>query len=87
MCRFAGSFSLSLYDDKEVEMEVIGGVAFLLVLVGLIVLWVWSLVDAVRVADDSAFRAGSKVVWVIVIALTGLIGSVVYLVVGRPRAA
>ena len=68
-------------------MEVVGGVAFLLVLLGLLGFWVWSLVDAVRVPDDSAFRAGSKVIWVIVIALTGLIGSVVYLVMGRPRTA
>ena len=68
-------------------MEVVGGVAFLAVLLGLVGLWVWSLVDAVRVRDDSAFRAGSKVLWVVVIAVTGLIGSVVYLAVGRPRAA
>ena len=68
-------------------MEVIGGVAFLAVLLGFLVFWVWSLVDAIRVSDDSAFRAGSKVIWVIVIAVTGLIGSVVYLVMGRPRTA
>jgi hypothetical protein len=68
-------------------MEVIGGVAFLLVLLGLIVLWVWSLVDAIRVPDDSAFRAGTKVIWVVVIAVTGLIGSIVYLALGRPRTA
>ena len=68
-------------------MEVIGGMAFLAVLLGFIVFWVWSLVDAIRVPDDSAFRAGSKVIWVIVIAVTGFIGSVVYLVMGRPRTA
>ena len=68
-------------------MEVIGGVAFVAVLLGFLVFWVWSLVDAIRVSDDSAFRAGSKVIWVIVIAVTGLIGSVVYLVMGRPRTA
>lgn len=68
-------------------MEAIGGAAFLLVLLGFIVFWVWSLVDAVRVPDDSAFRAGSKVVWVVVIALTGFIGSLIYLAVGRPRTA
>ena len=68
-------------------MEAIGGVAVLLVLLGFLVFWVWSLVDAVRVPEDSAFRAGTKVVWVIVIALTGLIGSIVYLAVGRPRTA
>ncbi len=68
-------------------MEVIGGLVFLAVLLGFLALWVWSLVDAIRVADDSDFRAGSKVIWVVVIAITGLIGSVVYLAVGRPRAA
>ena len=68
-------------------MEAIGGLVFLAVVLGLLALWVWSLVDPIRVADDSAFRAGSKVVWVIVIALTGLIGSVVYVVMGRPRTA
>ena len=68
-------------------MEVIGGMAFLAVLLGFIVFWVWSLVDAIRVPDDSAFRAGSKVIWVIVIAVTGLIGSIVYLAMGRPRTA
>jgi hypothetical protein len=74
-------------DDKEREMEVIGGIVFLMVLLGFIVFWVWSLVDAIRVADDSAFRAGTKTIWVIVIAVTGLIGSIVYMVMGRPRTA
>ena len=68
-------------------MEVIGGVAILAVILGFLVFWVWSLVDAIRVPDDSAFRAGSKVIWVLVIAITGLIGSVVYLAMGRPRTA
>ena len=68
-------------------MEAIGGVVFLLVLLAFIAFWVWSLVDAIRVPDDSAFRAGSKVIWVVVIAVTGFIGSIVYMVVGRPRTA
>lgn len=68
-------------------MEVIGGVAILAAVLGFLVFWVWSLVDTIRVPDDSAFRAGSKVIWVIVIALTGIIGSIVYMVMGRPRTA
>ncbi len=65
----------------------LGGIAILLVLLGFIAFWIWSLVDAIRVPDESAFRAGSKVIWVVVIAVTGFIGSVVYLAMGRPRAA
>jgi hypothetical protein len=65
----------------------LGGVLFLSVLLGFAVFWIWSLVDAIRVPDEWAFRAGSKLIWVVVIAVTGFIGSVVYLVMGRPRAA
>ncbi|HWI05336.1 MAG TPA: PLDc N-terminal domain-containing protein [Acidimicrobiales bacterium] len=68
-------------------MEAIGGAVILVALLGLMALWVWSLVDAIGVPDDSAFRAGTKVIWVVVIAVTGLIGSAVYAVMGRPHAA
>ena len=37
-------------------MEVIGGLLFLAVLLGFLALWVWSLGDAIPVADDSAVR-------------------------------
>ncbi|MGI8806536.1 MAG: PLDc N-terminal domain-containing protein [Acidimicrobiales bacterium] len=65
----------------------LGGMLILSVLLAGLVFWIWSLVDAIRVPDESAFRAGSKVVWVVVIAVTGFIGSIVYLAVGRPRPA
>ena len=64
----------------------IGGIFLLALLLAALGFWIWSLVDAIRVPDES-FRAGSKVVWVLVIALTGFLGSVVYLFAGRPRAA
>ena len=64
----------------------LGGIVFLLILLAAVGFWIWSLVDAARVPDDS-YRAGSKAVWVVVIALTGFIGSVVYMLAGRPRAA
>ena len=63
-----------------------GGIAFVLVLLAASVVWIWALVDVVRVKDDRSFRAGNKLVWVVVIAVTHLIGSVIYVVVGRPRA-
>ena len=64
----------------------LGGIFLLLLLLAAIGFWVWSLVDAVR-APDNSYRAGSKVVWVLVIALTGFIGSIVYFIAGRPRTA
>ncbi len=65
----------------------LGGALLLLVFLAAFGFWIWTLVDAIRVKDDSSYRAGSKVVWVVVIALTGFIGSVVYFFAGRPRAA
>ena len=44
----------------------------------------WALVDAIRVPDDSGYRAGTKLLWVLVIALIGLLGAALYLAVGRP---
>jgi hypothetical protein len=62
----------------------IGGVLILLVVLALAALWTWALVDAIRVPDDADYRAGTKLVWVLVIVLTGFIGAAVYLAVGRP---
>jgi hypothetical protein len=62
----------------------IGGVLILLVVLALAALWIWALVDAIRVPDDADYRAGTKLIWVLVIVLTGFIGSAVYLAVGRP---
>jgi len=62
----------------------IGGVLILLVVLALAALWIWALVDAIRVPDDGDYRAGTKLVWVLVIVLTGFIGAAVYLAVGRP---
>jgi hypothetical protein len=48
------------------------------------VFWIWALVDAIRVPDDSQYQSGTKLVWVLVIVLLHWIGALVYLVVGRP---
>ena len=48
--------------------------------------WVWMLVDAIRV-PDAGYRAGDRLVWVLVIVLAGWLGAVVYQLVGRPRTA
>jgi hypothetical protein len=62
-------------------------IPFALLGIGGFVLWILALVDAVRVADDSIYRAGTKVTWVLVIVLTGFIGAIIYYAVGRPSHA
>jgi uncharacterized membrane protein len=62
------------------------GAAVIIVVLALaaFVVWIWALVDVVKVPDDSMFKAGNKLVWVLVIVLTGLVGAVIYLIVGHP---
>ncbi len=50
-----------------------------------VVVWIWTLIDVLRTSDDSRFRAGTQLVWVIVIVFTQIIGSLIYLAIGRPR--
>jgi hypothetical protein len=59
-------------------------VVFLLFFIANLVLVIWALIDAIKVPDDSMFKAGNKLIWVIVIVFTGFIGAIVYLAVGRP---
>ncbi|QCQ91950.1 PLDc N-terminal domain-containing protein [Rhodococcus sp. SGAir0479] len=49
------------------------------------VLWVFCLVDVI-VADEYAVRNIPKVAWVVVVLLLPLVGSVLWLVVGRPES-
>lgn len=60
----------------------------LLVPVATVLLLVYALVNAIRVPDDSMYRAGNKLIWVVVICLLPVfVGPLVYLAVGAPRTA
>jgi Phospholipase_D-nuclease N-terminal len=41
-------------------------------------------VDAIQVADDSMYRSGTKLVWVLVIVLTQVVGAIIHFAIGRP---
>jgi uncharacterized membrane protein len=58
---------------------------FLAIGIAAFAFWIWAIVDVVKVPDDLMFKAGNKLIWVLVIVLTGLIGAIIYLVVGRPE--
>ena len=61
----------------------VGG--FGLLWIGGIALWIFALVDCIRVEDDAMYRSGTKLIWVLVIVLTQVIGAIIYLVIGRPE--
>lgn len=58
---------------------------FGVVAVALTGLWVWALVDAVK-TPDALFKAGNMLVWVLIIAVAGWLGAIIYVLVGRPAA-
>jgi Phospholipase_D-nuclease N-terminal len=64
-------------------------IPFGLLFVGSFVVWIWALVDAIQVPDDSMYRSGTKLVWVLVVVLTQVVGAIIYFAIGRPprRAA
>jgi hypothetical protein len=65
-------------------MEASFTIVFLLLVAATTALWIWALVDVLR-RPAGAYRSGSQLVWVLVIALTHSIGAVAYLLIGRPR--
>lgn len=58
--------------------------AFWLFALANIVVVIWALVDAIRVPNESMYRAGNKLIWVLVILFAGFIGAIVYFAIGRP---
>jgi hypothetical protein len=49
------------------------------------IVWIWAIVDAVRVEDDSRFQSGNKIIWVLIIVLTHIVGAILYFLIGRPK--
>ena len=51
-----------------------------------VILLIYTLVDAIRVPDDSMYRAGNKLIWVLVIIFVQpFIGPMIYLAIGSPQ--
>ena len=64
------------------------GPSELLVILAVSGVWIfpiWALVDAIRVPSDRDFRAGTKLIWVLVILFLNCLGALIYFAVGRPR--
>ncbi|MBW3542403.1 MAG: PLD nuclease N-terminal domain-containing protein [Planctomycetes bacterium] len=72
---------LPLFADLD-PIGFVAGLGAVWLIVGLVMLvaWIWALVDAIRNPhlDDMM-----RIVWVLVIALTGIIGAIIYALVGR----
>jgi hypothetical protein len=49
-------------------------------------IWIWSLVDALRISDQRWAAAGeNKILWVVLIFVLGLLGSLLYVLMPRKK--
>ena len=54
-------------------------ILWLILALAVLVLWIWALVDII----GSPMSAGAKIVWLLVIFFLPLLGSILYLLIGR----
>jgi len=52
------------------------------VVTGLIVLWIWTLINCIK---NEPTEGNERIVWVVVIAATHWIGAIIYLIARRPH--
>ena len=52
-----------------------------LIYLGIIVFWLWSLIDILK----SNFEGSGKIVWLLVVFFLSLLGSILYLFIGRKQ--
>jgi hypothetical protein len=60
-------------------------VVYLLAGAAAVAVWLWALIDAIRMPSDADYRAGSKVFWVLVILFLPAFGGLLYFIIGKPR--
>jgi len=55
---------------------------WLSIVIGLMILWIWTLLDCIKYEST---EGNERIVWVVVIAVCHWIGALIYLVVRRPQ--
>jgi hypothetical protein len=73
--------------EVEVDRLLAGGLC-LFVFAGLVslasfVVWLWALIDAIK---NPALDSNERLIWVVVIVFTSLLGAVIYFILGRNRS-
>ena len=66
----------------------IGGIEILLIFFALViglggmVFWIWMLIDC---ATKESNEGNEKIAWIVIIAVTQIIGALIYLIIRRPK--
>jgi hypothetical protein len=51
-------------------------------LIGLVSIWIWALIDAIK---NPALDSNMRLIWILVLVFTGVLGAIVYLLIGRSK--
>lgn len=80
--------SLILLAQDAGEAIALGGGLMMIVMVILaivsVVAWIWALINAIQ---NPALDSTMRIIWVLVIVFTGIVGAIIYLLIGRGGAA
>ena len=63
-------------------MELFVILIWLTIVVGMFVLWIWTLLDCIK---NEPNEGNERVIWVVVIAAANWIGALIYLIARRPK--
>jgi len=63
-------------------MELFVILIWLTIVVGMFVLWIWTLLDCIK---NEPNEGNERVIWVVVIAAANWIGAIIYLIARRPK--
>ena len=63
-------------------MELLLVLMILIIGLGGLVLWIWTLIDCIT---NEPPEGNERIVWVVVIAVAQLLGALIYLIVRRPK--
>jgi hypothetical protein len=74
-------------DDGGAGALLFGGgcvLVWVILAIGSLILWIWALIDAIQ---NPGLSGNERIVWVLVILLTQVLGAIIYLLIGRKRRA
>jgi len=63
-------------------VELFFGLLFGVIAVGILIFWIWMLIDAIQ---NKGLSDGEKIGWVLAIVFLHIIGSILYFFIGHPK--
>jgi hypothetical protein len=85
--RLAVNPIMPLAQAEAPDAGILAGGLCVIIAIGLIglvsfVIWIWALIDAIK---NPALDSNMRLIWILVLVFTGVLGAIVYLLIGRSK--